>query len=375
MGTWRRFLPHACLALSLVALGRLEPTLFQALLQTLADVYFSVVVFVAFTLALFYGIERRWSGALSNALKKGSALEVPIAALLGAFPGCGGAIIVVTQYVSGGVSFGALVAVLIATMGDAAFLLLARDPAVAALVFGVSFCSGVVVGFLATLIHRKPRPVQRMKSSRDQERESEELSTVFQQVFFVLLVPGVPIGLASAFQLDVPAGLAQWLHFDPVLAIGSVGTLLCVAIWLSQPLDSWAARIRRCAGSSATRELVVAETSFVTVWVAVGFLSFETLMYFTPVDLAGLFAGLGAGGVLMATLIGFIPGCGPQILVTTLYLNGVVPFSALLANAISNDGDALFPALALAPRAAILATLCSAAPALLIGYLVYFWKG
>ena len=41
---------------------------------------------------------------------------------------------------------------------------------------------------------------------------------------------------------------------------------------------------------------------------------------------------------------------------TTLYVNGVIPFSAQLANAISNDGDALFPAIAIAPKAAILAT-------------------
>ena len=48
-----------------------------------------------------------------------------------------------------------------------------------------------------------------------------------------------------------------------------------------------------------------------------------------------------------------------------------MPFSSLMANAIANDGDALFPALALAPKAAILATLYSALPALLIGYGFY----
>ena len=39
------------------------------------------------------------------------------AAALGALPGCGGAIIVVTQYVTGRLSFGSVVAVLTATMG------------------------------------------------------------------------------------------------------------------------------------------------------------------------------------------------------------------------------------------------------------------
>jgi hypothetical protein len=64
------------------------------------------------------------------ALRKATVWQVPIAAALGALPGCGGAIIVVTQYVSGRLSFGSVVAVLTATMGDAAFLLIAQQPLV-----------------------------------------------------------------------------------------------------------------------------------------------------------------------------------------------------------------------------------------------------
>ena len=72
---------------------------------------------------------------------------------------------------------------------------------------------------------------------------------------------------------------------------------------------------------------------------------------------------------LLAVLVGFIPGCGPQVLVTTLYLNGIIPFAALIANSISNDGDALFPAIALTPKMAIIATLYSGIPALIISYI------
>ena len=43
-----------------------------------------------------------------------------------------------------------------------------------------------------------------------------------------------------------------------------------------------------------------------------------------------------------------------------------------VGNAISNDGDALFPAIALSPRAAALATLYSAIPAALVGYGYWF---
>ena len=75
--------------------------------------------------------------------------------------------------------------------------------------------------------------------------------------------------------------------------------------------------------------------------------------------------------LLIAIVVGFVPGCGPQVLVTTLYINGVIPFAALIGNAISNDGDALFPAIALNPRAAVVAPLYSAVPALVVAYGFY----
>ncbi len=43
-----------------------------------------------------------------------------------------------------------------------------------------------------------------------------------------------------------------------------------------------------------------------------------------------------------------------------------------MGNAISNDGDALFPAIALNPRAAVVATIYSALPALIVAYAFHF---
>ena len=71
---------------------------------------------------------------------------------------------------------------------------------------------------------------------------------------------------------------------------------------------------------------------------------------------------------LVAIIFGFLPGCGPQVVVATFYLNGLIPLSAELGNAISNDGDALFPAIALAPKAALIATIYSGLPAIIVAY-------
>ncbi len=128
----------------------------------------------------------------------------------------------------------------------------------------------------------------------------------------------------------------------------------------------WASGSEGRLGDAPAR--VVGDTCFVTVWVVFAFLIYELGVWATGIDLGELFRVWAPLVPLMAILVGFIPGCGPQIVVTSLYLAGAIPLSAQLSNAISNDGDALFPAIALAPRAAILATLYSAVPALIVGY-------
>jgi len=124
------------------------------------------------------------------------------------------------------------------------------------------------------------------------------------------------------------------------------------------------------ADSPITR--MAEETSFISVWVIGAYLAYDYLAMYSGLDIETMFAAVAPLLPLIAILIGFVPGCGPQVLVATLYINGAVPFSALLGNAISNDGDALFPAIALNPKAAVVATLYSAVPALIVAYGFFF---
>lgn len=106
----------------LVSLYQIDHGLFDIIVSALADAYLGVSIFIALTLGGFYFLDQCFKADLTQVLNQGGPLQVPVAAFLGALPGCGGAIIVVTQFVSGKMSFGALVAVLISTMGDAAFI-------------------------------------------------------------------------------------------------------------------------------------------------------------------------------------------------------------------------------------------------------------
>ena len=78
----------------------------------------------------------------------------------------------------------------------------------------------------------------------------------------------------------------------------------------------------------------------------------------------------GLVSIILGVLLGMIPGCGPQVIFVSLYLKGIFPFAALLANTISQDGDALFPLFALHPRAALLGTASSTPGSGILAYCI-----
>ena len=333
--------------------------------QSMVDAYLAVSVFVAFTLFFFIGLDSLTKFDSHSFLEKTKKFHVPIASLLGAIPGCGGAIIVVTQYIQGRLSFGSLVAVLTATMGDAAFLILALEPSTGLLIFVLGIFVGTLSGYAVDLLHGR----NFMISNPDIELEFEKLKKTFISKFnlfwLILFIPGFILGILLAFQVDVDKLFNFPSNISLVTLLGSAGAILSIFMWSLNPLSDFQCSTDKSRGFLSR---VVDTTNFVSTWVISGFLVFEIFMYFTNIDLK-LFFDLWLPFVpLIAILFGFLPGCGPQIVVATFYLNGYIPLSAELGNAISNDGDALFPAIALAPKAAILATIYSAFPAIIIAY-------
>ncbi len=333
----------------------------EVIRSSIIDAYIQVSVFVGFTLFVFIGLDSLTKFDVKNFLSKTQKFHVGIAAFLGAIPGCGGAIIVVTQYIQGRISFGSLVAVLTATMGDAAFLILAIEPTTGLLIFGIGIIVGSISGYIIDFIHG----INFMQSETKIKVKFEQINKTFVSNFnffwLFLFIPGFILGILVAFQIEFVSPAYNSL----LVFVASAGAILSIFMWSLNPLSDFQCSTDKSRGLLSR---VVDTTNFVTTWVISGFLVFEIFMYFTSLDLK-IFFDLWLPFVpLVAILFGFLPGCGPQVVVATFYLNGYIPLSAELGNAISNDGDALFPAIALAPKAAILATLYSAIPALVVAY-------
>jgi len=365
-----RLLKKSFLGLLILTLAFQSGTFGEVVRESMIDAYLQVSVFVGFTLILFIGLDSLTNFNVNTFLIKTEKIHVPIASFLGAIPGCGGAIIVVTQYIQGKISFGSLVAVLTATMGDAAFLILAIEPSTGLLIFSIGIVVGTISGYFVDIFHGKKFMLPKSNSEIEFNILKKTFVSKFNIFWIVLFIPGFILGILLAFQVNVDDLLNMPNSVSLVSIIGSSGAILSIFMWSLNPLSDFQCSTDKSRGFTSR---VVDTTNFVTTWVISGFLVFEIFMYFSNIDLK-LFFDLWLPFVpLVAILFGFLPGCGPQIVVATFYLNGYIPLSAEIGNAISNDGDALFPAIAMAPKAAILATLYSALPAILVAYSFYIF--
>lgn len=373
------------LPVTLLALVMSETTR-EVTVSTLSDAFWAVSAYVAFTLVIYHYVSL-WmnkESKLVNLYQSSRSYQVFFASLLGALPGCGGAIIVTTQFVSGRVGFGAIVAVLTSTMGDAAFLLLASKPDIGLTVVALGIFVGSVSGWVVNAIHQDDflRPTAKSvladkfccRSEASDPSGLEKKAINLQGAFWKwLIVPATVVAVLGSFQVDInellslPAMSIEWL--------GAGLIILSMLLWsLTKEIKDYESTVSEDKKTVSSHPLQKAaqDTNFVTAWVILAFMAFELIAFFGHIDLAATFSGWGVWMPLMGLAVGMLPGCGPQILVTSLYISGAAPLSAQLANAISNDGDALFPAIALAPRAALVATIYSAIPALFVGYGYYF---
>lgn len=372
------------LPITLLALVGAEATR-EITITTLSDAFWAVSTYVAFTLVIYHYLSNIMSktNRITALYNKSRTNQVVFSSLLGALPGCGGAIVVTTQYINGKVGFGSVVAVLTATMGDAAFLLIAAQPKVGFGVMALGVVVGAISGIVVNALHKDDflRPETQDKQ-QDQKSENSEQNTSCLQVKAInlqgvfwkwVLIPATVIALLGSFQVDInqlfhlPQHSIEWI--GAILAIGSM------MLWsLTKEISDYQSTVsedNKCV-SSHPMQKAAQDTNFVSAWVIVAFLIFELTTYFSGINLQTVFLGYGMWMPLIGLAIGLLPGCGPQILVTSLYLSGAMPMSAQLSNAISNDGDALFPAIALAPKAAMVATFYSAVPAFVVGYGYYF---
>jgi len=376
------------------------------------DAFLAVTVFVAAMVLLFSWLQYISAGRFVDTIRANTAWQPVIGALMGITPGCGGAIVMMPMYARGYVTYGTVIATLIATLGDAAFVLIGAavtDRSFIAPVIAVhliSFIVGISWGYLVDGMKITPsNPLGKFSPNYNDNSPSrtvlqetnENMSEVFDDLGreektgwgYFLLHQGYTVwwivtslGLIFAILLLVwnaqDADFTLEINYNPLTLdgfitwVGLIGTSLSVILYISQKNwisdDSEASIGDKLYSLRETMIHSASETAFVTFWVMSAYLIFEFSMLFSGMNEADL-AHFGDGiiAVILAAVIGLIPGCGPQIIAITAYTKDLISFPALVANAISQDGDALFPLLVRHRVASIWATVHTTIPALIVG--------
>jgi hypothetical protein len=296
-------------------------------------------------------------------------------ALLGAVPGCGGAIAVVSLYGRGTVGFGTVLAALVATAGDSAFVLLAVAPRTALVVYGVAFVVAVALGVAVTeydlASERVARVGRAVETAPDGVTQpdgggrdrtggvSGALRRTPLALWWLAAAVGLAVGLGRATGGVVPRVVPPGLS----LLAAVVGVALSVGFALGPGRPVGAPRGGRLRA-------VAVESAPTVAWIVVGLAGYRGLAAVVDV---GAVSGDLVGGPLAAVaggLLGAVPGCGVHVGFVTGYAEGAVPLSALVANAISQDGDAVFALFAVDRVAAVVATVYTALPAVVVGLVV-----
>lgn len=368
------------------------------LLRPLADAFMQVGVYVAVMVALFGWLRWRYGDRVTDGLTNRPRLGPLVGALLGVSPGCGGAIVLMPLYARGKVSFGTVVAALAATMGDSSWVVFAADPAFALRLHLLLFAVGLVTGYVVDALGIDPSRATVPSGATVPVRATAEPPTAPAlpvgapaerrwlarwgrrnpaTAFWGLTTPAFLVSVPVVFQLVDPAALAGMLGgIDPYLALGVLGTLTAGLIFAAGRgrLADDSLETAHCRSMRGTLRHSAHEASFVTVWVAAAYVGWAVFSATTGFDGSQL-ALAGIVGVLVGAGIGLIPGCAVQIVFTGLFLSGGLPLSTLVANAVSQDGDALIPLAALRRRSAALATVITTLPAVAVGAAVLVLHG
>ncbi|MBQ6573076.1 MAG: arsenic efflux protein [Bacteroidales bacterium] len=320
--------------------------------------------------------------------------QIFLGSLLGLVPGCIGGFATVSLYTHRLLSIGALVAMMISSSGDEAFVIMAMMPKEAVVLFAILFAISIITGLVTDyIIFRKPQEdlcpddfeihdtdthsheripsLMRKESYRAMLKPSKERIAILVGIacFIAAVIMGILAcghehtadcchvhgHVHSHHHSDATLNILNEKSINIMFAIISIITLFFTAVANEHFIKEhiWKHVIKRHMVS-------------IFLW------TFGTLLIcnigMQYLDVAHWINNNMAFVILLAVLVGIIPESGPHLVFVTLFAQGVLPFYVLLVNSIVQDGHSALPLLAESKMSFAKAKLINIAVGLLIGY-------
>lgn len=295
-------------------------------------------------------------------------LQVIFASLLGAIPGCLGTFVIVSLYAHKLLNFAAIVAVMIASSGDEAFVMFSVIPQEALIIQGSILLIAIAVGFILNLFMKKRTlmylPENHLKFHRynpdchcfDKKNFWQQL----QKISFhrALLMTGGLLFLI--FLLAGRIGPHDWNWKKYTFLITTlIGLFIVTTVpdhFLKEHL--WEHTIKK-------------HLLRLFLWTFGAFLVIHLLEEY--IDISHWLKNNYWIVLSIAVLIGIIPESGPHIVFISLFSTGFLPLPILMANSIVQDGHGAIPLLAESKKSFLAVKAVNVLVGFLIGAIGYFF--
>lgn len=284
-------------------------------------------------------------GNWQNKLSKSKTGQYLLGVILGIIPGCLGAYTVVSLYTHGVLSFGALVATMIATSGDEAYIMLSLFPFKAMVLFTLLSIIGLVTGYLTDVLLKKFNISLNLKQHGFEVHQDEHgpffaPSSILKQLRKITFRRGLLISILLIFLILLLADIIEfheegWVQIT-LLLVSTFALFVVITVpdhFLEEHL--W-------------KHVVKKHLLRIFLWTFGTLLVIYFLQMFLDVDSwveSNIWSVL-----IIAVLLGIIPESGPHLIFVTLFTAGTIPFSILMASSIVQDGHGTIPLLAVSKK-------------------------
>lgn len=366
-------------------------------------------------------------GRFFSKLGRNRVGNVVLGAILGCIPGCLGGFATVSLYTHRILSFGALIAMMIASSGDEAFVMLAAFPKTALWIFAGLFVLAVACGLMVDIFARR----------KDNPELCGEMQELHAEDLRPEAIPGHEHGTGTAHSHDTapasPHAKARSRHFSwkrILLILGTVAFIIALGGGMlehehgdatEQGIEYAHDHAHECTHShdhahecthahnhepsinlldEQWMNVVFAILSLVIIVVLLRaddhfvdeHLWHHVIRKHLPTVFGWTFGVLLLMGVVLhffhvedwisdniplmivlAALVGLIPESGPHLIFVTLFASGIVPLPVLVASCISQDGHASLPLLAESKTSFLGAKAINCAVALAVGFVMWIF--
>ena len=387
-------------------------------LHLITDVFKNSVLITGLVLIMMLMIEYfniHSHGKWFSRIKDSKIKQIFLGSLLGLVPGCIGGFATVSLYTHRLLSLGALVAMMIASSGDEAFVIMALIPREGFILFGILFIISIITGIVVDyVLYKKPQNdlcPDDFEIHATEEADDRKIPSIFRlESYKVMLKPSkeriaILIGIAL-FIGAVVMGILTCGHDHSAEAVHTHGhehTYICEhghthTVIEGAHMHNGEHHHTEGASLNILNEksinIVFAIISIITLFftatanehfikehlwnhtikkhmVSIFLWTFGTLLVcqllMQHMDVEHWISNNMLLVMLLAIAIGIIPESGPHLVFVTLFAQGVLPFHILLVNSIVQDGHSALPLLAESKMSFAKAKLINIAVGLIVG--------